>query len=1526
MRKLKERFHRKHGIFRSVFSLILVLAMIMTMIPSIGGNLVKAASTPMNVTIHFMKPSNWNWTEPAVQFWGYNSIEVSNDANGGESKEIPNWGGVKAYFFREGTATNTNGDKDYYLTVKSDTTGFQFLDFQATGNTKNPANDAKLTQYTGDTPTDVYYITKDGSNFAYYLDAEGKKPVPDLPKTETTFLLVGTLPGTGWEASATPNFVKSETNENEYSISLKNVPAKTYEYKILEDAALNGWTKAWAQGAGGGNVQLEVKAPADITMKLDKTDADKKTDVTISYIKTLDVKTPAQVEKGVDIALPATGTYYAGDEQGSKTEGVDVTYTAVSKGITVSDTTLKVPTSYKGTDVTIRAAYNGVKKDITIPVVDKVYTYTIYYHDFNASHMAADASSLWIWQDGGADGVLYNFSGTEQLSDKNTWLKATVKLPYYKNIRIIPKNYGDTWSWQSDTISYDNTAKDENVTLYITSNSKEAYTSIPELVKPRERYVMVEYDRPAGDYDGWNIFTWNSGFGDKVTVNFQKMNGKMVAKIPVKDTTADMMLSFCMRRSTADDEWADKDGGDHYVSVPANQNVVKAKFVQGEGITEVLPSNIGCVLDGENGQIHFYYRDDEMVATENTQKSIADKVSVTINGVKHAMTYDAANERFSYDLTNITTGDYCYYYTVDGVEKLDAYNAETKDYDGKTCSYRFYKKFDAAITAELSQSSMDYNDNNVLTIKTIPAEGADMSGFEVATATVDLSALGLSSTYAIDPELMEATISCLDTTTTGDKTLPVTVKDIYGNVYRTSTNVTVTERNKKDGDFDWDEAVIYFAVTDRFFDGDTSNNDAYGVGDYDTSDKGGSSYHGGDFTGLTQKLDYLKDLGVNTIWITPIVENITDDQHDAKTDMETYGYHGYWASDFTKLNKHLGTKEEFAALLDAAHSRGMKLMVDVVLNHAGYDTENYFNSILKDKDGNAIKMLRDSSNTVSGDDKLAPLSDLPDFVTEDSEVRNQLIEWQTDWMDEFDIDYYRVDTVKHVDSTTWSAFKNSLTKVNPDFKMIGEYSGAGYANTAGELGTGSMDALLDFDFNDFAKDFVGGKISTVENSLLKRNGVLNNTATMGNFLNSHDEDTLQYKLVKESKFSEEEAYNLMKVAATLQITAKGQPVIYYGDELGQAGANDWPNQTNRRDFDWKELEAQKADNNSIYKHYKTMLSIRNAYTDVFTRGSRNVVASSDEEGYDVVSRSYGGTTLYVGMNIKDAAKEVKVPVNANAGDTVKNLYDGKTYTVSSDKTVTVSIPAAKDGGTVILTEVKKTVDPTPTPAEKDDKDSTTTPATKVDWSKEVETIKNASAKDTIVVKMDETGVVSKDAIAAIKGTQKKLVLDMGDGIKWVINGSDVSKVPAKDVNMSVTVDSKKIPEDVIKAAKIEKDAKKVVQISLAHEGEFGFKPVLSIDLGKTYAGKYANLYYYNTKTKALEGQMSVKIADDGSALLKFTYASDYVISITDQAAIDNKKAAPKSGDDNEAATYVCLLGLAMVAITAATYRKKRACK
>ena len=804
--------------------------------------------------------------------------------------------------------------------------------------------------------------------------------------------------------------------------------------------------------------------------------------------------------------------------------------------------------------------------------------------------------------------------------------------------------------------------------------------------------------------------------------------------------------------------------------------------------------------------------------------------------------------------------------------------------------------------------SFNYNENDVVKFK-VEQDGSDTKKLEVASASIDVSSLGGSNAMPIEPELQAVTISATTDTTLGIKTLPITVTDQYGNKFSTTVDVEITDRVKENkNDFDWDEAVVYFMVTDRFFDGNESNNTASGA---DTYGKNPGLYHGGDFAGVTAKLDYLQDLGVNTIWLTPIVENIagvtvTD---EGKEDVPyNAAYHGYWASDFTKLNPTMGTTEEFETMISEAHKRGMRIMVDIVVNHAGYGTESTFADMLRDK-------------SVSEGDIKSWQSDLPDFATENADVRAKLVEWQTSWMKNYGVDYFRVDTVKHVDSTTWAALKNSTTEVNPSFKMIGEYYGAGYASNGNTLGSGQMDADLDFDFNDQATSFVSGNISSVEKFLSARNSALNNAYMTGQFLSSHDEDGFKASLMNGKKYTEDKATSAALVAATLQLTAKGIPVIYYGEEVGLSGLNNYPYQTNRYDMDF----SKATKDNVTYQHYKNLLSIRNAYTDVFARGSRTVVAGSDEEGYDVVSRSYGGTTLYVGMNIKDTAKEVKVPVSLAAGTEVKDLYSGATYTVGSDKTVAVTIPAAKDGGTVILAEVKKTVDPVnPTPAKPEKEDPT--PATKVDWTKEVETIKNASAKDTIVVKMDETGVVSKDAIAAIKGTQKKLVLDMGGGIKWVINGSDVSKVPAKDVNMSVTVDSKKIPEDVIKAAKIEKDAKKVVQISLAHEGEFGFKPVLSIDLGKTYAGKYANLYYYNTKTKALEGQMSVKIADDGSALLKFTHASDYVISITDQAAIDNKKAAPKSGDDNEAATYVCLLGLAMVAITAATYRKKRACK
>ena len=1551
MRKLTKSFQKRQSIASRVLCFLLVLAMVVTMVPALGGgnSTVQAAETEKNLTIHFMMPSNWGWTTPAIQFWGGTATVTGNtNTESVDGTKIPGWGEAKGFFMSKG---NVAGDTtEYTLSVKGTFTGFQFLDFANTGNTVNPAYDSKISQYTEDTPTDVYYIQKDGQ-WDYYLDATGTTSVPDLPKTETTFLLVGNIPGMAWDPSAKPNFVKSIENENIYSITLNAVPAGKYQYKILEDAATKGWDKPWAQN--NDNLSLNLNAPADVTLSLDKTDETKETKVDIAYIEDLVVEVPAQIQKGVTMELPATGTYYGGD--GNVQNGVSVTYTAKTEGITLNGNEISVPISYEGTEVTVVAAYHGIEKEIVISVVEVVYHYTIYYYDFDATHMSENASDLWIWQKSGAGATAGTlFTAKEKLSDGNEWLRADVTLPY-TDVQIIPRSK-DEWKWQGDTVLYNNSATAENVTLYIVSNSNQAYTTLPELVKPKSRSIMIEYDRPAKDYEGWNIFTWNSGFGSDVSVAFADINGKMVAKIPVKDSQADLMLSFCMRQSTADNEWANKDGGDHYVTIPAGQSLVKAVFTQGEGITEVLPYNAGYEMDGANDTIHFYYRNDTLAA-ENNLASLDGKVSVVVNGQTCAMTYDAANDRFGYDFTGVSTGDYYYYYVVDGTEELDAFNSEKADYSGQECSVCHFKKANVSVEASLSQYAMDYNDNNVLSVKLTAKDGEGLETSEIAAITADLSELGLNREFAIDPTLMEGTISCLNTVAAGEKTIPVTVKDIYGNVYTTATNVTVTERKKSAGDFDWDEAVIYFAVTDRFFDGDASNNDAYGVGDYNTGEKGGSSYHGGDFAGLNQKLDYLKDLGVNTIWITPIVENITEDQHDNKTDTATYGYHGYWASDFTKLNRHLGTEQQFKALLDAAHSKGMKIMVDVVLNHAGYGTEKYFNSILTDADGNSISMIRDSNNTISGDDKYDSLSDLPDFVTENKAVTDQLVTWQTEWMSKYSIDYYRVDTVKHVETTTWEAFKNSLTKVNPDFKMIGEYSGAGYANNAGELGTGSMDALLDFDFNDFAQKFVTGDISGVESSLQKRNGAINNTATMGSFLSSHDEDTLQYKLVNESKISEEEAYNLMKVAATLQITAKGQPVLYYGEEIGQGGANNWPLQTNRRDFDWTELEKQKADSNSIYNHYKTMLAIRNAYTDVFARGNRSTAAVSDADGYEVISRSYGNSTLYVGMNVKEAEKEVVIPVAESAGTVLKNLYDGKTYTVSADQNVSVTIPAAKDGGTIVLTAETKT-EPAPDNTTDDKKpdgkttedhngnqqtsgnnSSQSTSANKTAPKQEeqavaevtvqeesfanvIEAVNKAKAGSTIRVNLKKTTKIPANVFENIKGKDVTVTFKVSDQASWIINGKDITGNVTAPIDLGLVVGTSDIPKQKVTALA---DGNETIQLSLNYDGVFGFEGILRLSVGKDYSGKIANLYYYNETTGKFEYYQAVQVKEDGTVDFKFSHASDYVIVLneTDMSQTTGSViASPKTSDNTPVAAAVILL-LFGCALMGTAYRKNK---
>lgn len=1269
---------------KRISGIVLAIVMVLTMIPALPTMTVSADSnfTNQTITMHFKPASEWasvyayikqgsTWdTIPGYTYiadWPGAEVEKDSKNDGWYSFTITMPKNEVHCIFNNNDQVQTSNieftpDKETtekWVTMSDNTMGSTVVSDTKPSGWIDSTSNAPVNPNASSTVKSP--VVNTDRTITFNLDATGKY------KDETDVRLMGTVPGTDWNDG-----LAMEKKGDVFTVTTRKVDPGIYQYKFrIDPTGKNDWQPDPANSEIlDGNSKVVV--PGLENKKL-------------------------EVTAGEELTLPKLTLYLA--DGTTKEENVTYTLKEANSKVSLKDGKLSVEKNSGIKEIKLEAKAGNETSEVTVNVVEEQYTYNIYFYDQKfPERVNVGAADIWMWEDGGGNLPVGTFTEKVKLADGNEWLKAEV-VTSAKSIGFIPRSVG-AWTWQTENHYYNNADGKKTVDLYVVNGDKNTYTSLPEIKELRERYVVVEYDRPNNDYDGWNIYSWNSGFGSETEIYSQEINGKHYIIVPVKDADTDFTLSFCMRRSGTDqeDKWLEKDGGDHYVLVPADQNVVKVKFEQGKGVTETLPYNKGYEMKGNEDKISFYYRDDSLMTTD-TEKSLDGKVKVVVNGKSHDMKYNAETERYEYDENNCKTGEYTYYYSVDGKDVIDSFNKNSKTVDGKEVSYFTYKKFDnLGITASVLNEKMDYNDNNVLSVEFSGDDKEQITNEEVSSIVADVSELGLDK-LSVEPSLMKTTISVTDTTAIGNKTIPVVLTDIYGNTYETTVSVEVT---KRDGDdFDWDEAVIYMTCTDRFFDGNTSNDKTFGK--TDVYDKDGSlSYHGGDFAGLEQKLDYLDDLGVNTIWITPIVENSdTTTDKDGETIPST-GYHGYWASDFTKLNPHLGTEAEFKSLIDAVHAHGMKLMVDVVLNHAGYNTEDTFNSILKDKDGNTINMIRDDSNTVTGDDVYASLSGLPDFVTENEDVMNQLVEWQTEWVENYDIDYYRVDTVKHVNSETWAAFKNALTAANADFKMIGEYAGAGYGNTAGELSTGRMDSLLDFDYNDQAENFVSGDLESVESFLENRNASINNTATLGAFLSSHDEDSLIDKLRSEKNMTEEEALNAAKVAASLQLTSKGQMVIYYGEEIGQHGLNNYPDQTNRYDFDWDELENQKTDEGSMYNHYKKLLAIREEYSKLLSKGTRTNVMTSNEEGYSVFERSYGGKSLTVALNVKDDAKEVTIPVGLKEGAEIKDLYSGNTYTVNKDQSVVVTIPAAKDGGTVILAETKKSENIEPDNGKNDD--------------------------------------------------------------------------------------------------------------------------------------------------------------------------------------------------------------------------------
>ena len=1454
-------------------SFLLAIAMVLTLLP-IGAVQAKAEGS-RQIIMHFKNSTNWeavytkiaegkSWT--AVDGYGYANSWPGAEVE--EDSENEGW-----YSF----TISTNSDEEFHCIFnnkgngkQTDNIGFtengSKVEKWVTGEKGETVISEKKpegwTESTSSAPVKPVIkvqspVVNEDRTVTFNLDATGEyKDAEDVR-------LMGTVAGTNWD-----NGLSMEKEGDKFTVTVQkqNPGIYGYKYKIgtswITDPANDAMTD--------GNSRLVVPGLESKNM---------------------------EALAGKDLELPKTLKLY-GDDGTSSDETVSYTLKdpSLSDKVTLKDETINVKKGSGIKTVDLIATAGNEKSDVTVNVVQKQYKVTInmYSPDFE---MKAGVSDVYIYNKKGAEKEFVPLNNTIEDTENNvTWLQGTTYVSF-NSLGIIGKPVAGSTSWngQDGNRYYVIDEKESEVTLWYVFG-KTPVTEKPTITKEDPRYFYLEYENDTLTTNP-EFYSWTTGFAAELKKFESAGAGKWKIKVPVKSSCT--KVDFVIALDSSGKDWV-KDGGDHSIAFPEDQNVVCANMKQGEEPVLGAPYNKGYEVLPKENKIAFYYRDDNALIDDK----LADmKVSVDINGTEYEMTYNAGNKRFEYNYNKLESGCTYYRYKVGDEYILDKYNDKQEQKAGNDYSYIEYYKLNASIQAEVMNASFNYNENNVVKF-TVNQDKNDTKKLEVASASIDVSSLGGSSALAIVPDLQAVTISATTDTTLGKKTLPIVVTDQYGNEYTTSVQVEVAARNKKNADdFDWDESVIYFMVTDRFFDGNESNNTASGAKTYGKDNAG--LYHGGDFAGITQKLDYLEDLGINTIWITPIVENIpgvtvTD---TGKEDVPyNAAYHGYWASDFTKLNPTLGTEEEFQTLIDQAHNRGIRIMVDIVVNHAGYDTD--FGD-----------MIRSGDDIVSGSDQKDSLSNLPDFRTEDPAVSAQLVKWQTQWVKDFGIDYFRVDTVKHVENDTWAELKNALTEVDSDFKMIGEYAGGGYASNGNTLGTGEMDSDLDFDFNDQATNFVKGNISSVESFLTSRNSGLNNTYMTGQFLGSHDEDGFKKKLL-DGGMAEDAATAASMVAASLQITAKGQPVIYYGEEIGLTGLNNYPYQTNRYDFDWTMVNSD----NKTYQHYKKMLSIRNAYTDVFARGDRKTILASDENGYDIVSRSYKGTKLYVGLNIKDVAQTVEIPVSENNGTVLKNLYSGKTYTVSNGK-IKVIIPAATDGGTVVLknnssinggsssgsttTETK--------PSEDTKKDTTTTeiviPAEKLPEGTTATVIvtKDASGKVTAEAAVAATGKASKTGVKATVNADVIQAVTEAAGTKDVTITQEVKKadgttaytvqVNAADVKagakLAVMKKDEKTGELVLvnkKSYKVTKDGS--VSLTFKDRGVYVLKTQAEVkaaakQIAKTIASAKSTVNIGVKKTTVF--QWSKKLNMENVAKITYKSSKKSVVSVNKNGKIKGKK-------------------------------------
>ncbi len=394
--------------------------------------------------------------------------------------------------------------------------------------------------------------------------------------------------------------------------------------------------------------------------------------------------------------------------------------------------------------------------------------------------------------------------------------------------------------------------------------------------------------------------------------------------------------------------------------------------------------------------------------------------------------------------------------------------------------------------------------------------------------------------------------------------------------------------------------IIYFILTDRFY-GKPNHARLSGA---DRNDP--FAFHGGNIDGIIEKIPYLKNLGITALWITPVYLQTQSPRIKAQP------YHGYWALDFNAIDPHLyidnnrypaGSKLYVRELADRLHENGIKLILDMVVNHVGYDHPGTTNS---EPNPTPIRAnwfnqrgLDCSRDVIEGE-----LSGLPDLDLDQLDVIDYQINTIASWIKETGIDCIRMDTAKHIERGFWNYFKTQIRGRFPDTALIGEALVFDIDDLTNYQKYWGFDSLFDFPIQQaIEKVFIYGAGMTTFHSpfdigagIFERDTMYSNHNRLVSLLDNHDLPG-RFMSIARNHFGNDGrmAADVLKLALTFIFTTRGIPQIYYGTEIGMEGG---PDPDNRRDFEWKkispdnEVKPEYTLDKEIFDHTKKLIRLR----------------------------------------------------------------------------------------------------------------------------------------------------------------------------------------------------------------------------------------------------------------------------------------------------------------------------------------------